>query len=391
MSRGRAFAALACCALVATTTTGAAQSLGIADQQRRLVQARREAAASAMRADRLTMAAGAEKGAAAKARAQERALAGRIAAAEADLAAARARAVLIDDLLARRRAGLAAAQTPATRLLAALQSLAKRPAIVAIVQPGSVDDLVHIRAVLGTALPAMRARTAGLRAEVDASRQLRAAAITAASALRNGRAKLESARVALAQAEAAHRDRAQALGRNALSESDRALAMGERARDLVDQMEEAGTATATAAELAALEGPRPRPLAPGTPPPSRARDAYRLPVTGRLTTGLDEISAAGVRSRGLTFAVAPGSAVRAPAAGIVRYARPFRGYGAIVILDHGDGWTSLITGLGGVTVRAGDRIGVGAGIGRAAGSDDPRITIELRRRGRPVDIAALIN
>lgn len=387
--RGPALAALACCAFLAAG--GAAQRSGIADQQRRLVQARRDAAAATVRADRLTAAAEAEEGAAAKARAEERALAGRIVAAQADLAAARARATLIDDLLARRRTSLAAAQTPAARLLAALQSLARRPAIVAIVQPGSVDDMVHVRAVLGTALPAVRARTAGLRAEVDATRRLRAAAVTAASALRDGRAGLESARVALAQAEAAHRERAQALGRSALSESDRALAMGERARDLVDQMEESGAATATIAELAALDGPLPRPLAAGATPRRRLAGTYRLPVSGRLTTGLDEISDAGVRSRGLTFAVAAGIAVRAPAAGMVRYARPFRRYGAIVIVDHGGGWTSTVTGLGTVSVLAGDRVAAGAAIGRAATGEDPRITVELRRRGRPVDIAALVD
>jgi murein DD-endopeptidase MepM/ murein hydrolase activator NlpD len=387
--RTRTIAALGCCVLLATG--GAAQPSSIADQQRRLVQARRDAAAAATRADRLTEAAAAERDAAAKARAQERALAGRIVAARADLTAARTRAALVEDLLAFRRASLAAAQAPATRLLAALQSLARRPAIVAVVQPGSVDDLVHVRAVLGTALPAVRARTAGLRAEVDASRQLRAAALTAASALRDGRAKLESARVALAQAEATHRGRAQALGRNAMSESDRALAMGERARDLVDRMAETGTATATAAELAALDGPLPRPLAPGTAPPPRSTGAYQLPVSGTLVTGLDEISAAGVRSRGLTFAVTPAAPVRAPAAGVIRYARAFRGYARVVIVDHASGWTSTLTGLDAVTVRSGDRVKPGMTIGRASTGEDPRITVELRRRGRPVDIAALID
>ncbi|WP_374942934.1 murein hydrolase activator EnvC family protein, partial [Sphingomonas sp.] len=249
----------------------------------------------------------------------------------------------------------------------------------------------HLRAVLGTALPAVRARTAGLRAEIDATRRLRAAALTAATALRDGRAALESARVALAQAEAAHRGRAQALGRGAIGESDRALAMGERARDLVDQMAQTGAATATAADLAQLDGPLPRPLAPGSTRPARVGGAYRLPVAGRLVTGLDEISDAGIRSRGLTFAVAAGAPVHAPAAGIVRYARRFRGYGTIVILDHGNGWTTLVTGLGTAAVIAGDRVAAGTTLGRASSGEDPRVTVELRRRGRPIDIAALVD
>jgi septal ring factor EnvC (AmiA/AmiB activator) len=385
--RAQALLALAACTLLATAS--AAQRPDLAEQQRRLIEARREAVAASRRADRLAAQAQAERNEAAKAQAEERALAGRIAAAEADLTAARTRAALVEDLLAERRAGLAAEQTPVTRLLAALQSLARRPAIVAVAQPGSVADLVHVRAVLGSALPIVQARTAGLRAELEATRALRAAELTASAALREGRFRLEVARTALARAEARHRGRARALGRNALSESDRALAMGERARDLLDQIGESGEAEATAAELAALPGPLPRSLAPGTPPPVRVAGVYRLPVSGRLVTGLDELSEVGVRSRGLTFAVAPGTTVRAPAAGIVRFARPFRSYGHVVILDHGAGWTTLLSGLGATAVVASDRVAAGTVIGRAPRGENSRITVELRRRGRPVDIAAL--
>jgi septal ring factor EnvC (AmiA/AmiB activator) len=134
----------------------------------------------------------------------------------------------------------------------------------------------------------------------------------------------------------------------------------------------------------------PRPLAPGVVPPARVRGVYRLPVAGRLTTGLDEISDAGVRSRGLTFAVAPGAVVVAPADGVVRYARRFREYGTIVIIDHGQGWNTLVTGLADAGVRPGASVTAGAPIGHAGRGEDPRVTVELRRRGRPADIAALV-
>jgi septal ring factor EnvC (AmiA/AmiB activator) len=118
--------------------------------------------------------------------------------------------------------------------------------------------------------------------------------------------------------------------------------------------------------------------------------AYRLPVTGRLVTGLGEVSANGVRARGLTFAVAAGAPVVAPAAGRIAFAGPFRSFGRVAIVDHGEGWSTLVTGLGALTVRTGDEVATGAPIGRAAGGEDPRVTVELRRRGRPEDIAALL-
>ncbi|MEH3157703.1 MAG: peptidoglycan DD-metalloendopeptidase family protein [Sphingomonas taxi] len=387
--RGEGGRAVLCClALIALTLPAHSQTL--ADQRQRLAAAKRDAAIAARKADDLTARAARERDAADRARAQEAALAARVAAAEANLAAARARQAIVTRLLATQQDRLGIQQAPVARLLAALTALARRPAVVAIAQPGSVDDLVHVRAVLGGALPVVQQRTDAVRRQIARTRALEADAALAAAALRQGRARLDGDRLALAKVEAAHRARADALGRDAMSESDRALALGERARDLVDSLGQGDAAQATAADLAALPGPLPRPLAPGTVPPARAAGVYRLPVRGRPVIGLDAVSDAGVRARGLTFAVARGAAVRAPAAGTVRYARPFRGYGGIVIIDHGDGWTSLVTGLGRIAVAPGTPVAAGAPLGRAAEGEDPRITVELRRRGRPMDIVALL-
>ena len=380
--------ALVALALLAITVPAGSQTLP--DQRQRLAAAKRDAALAARKADDLARRATAESNAADQARAEEAALAARVTLAEANLAAAQARQAIVGRLLADQQATLGTAQAPVARLLAALTSLARRPTIVAIAQPGSVDDLVHVRAVLGGALPVVQTRTDAVRQSIVRTRALQSDAAMAAAALRQSRAQLEGDRIALARLEATHRQRSRALGRGAMSESDRALALGERARDLVDSLDEGDAAQATAADLAALAGPLPRPLAPGAALPSPPGGAYRLPVRGRLVTGLDENSEAGVRSRGLTFAVAAGAGVVAPAAGVVRYARTFRGYGTIVILDHGGGWTSLVTGLGSAGVTVGQRVLAGASLGVARESEDPRITVELRRRGRPMDIAALL-
>ena len=362
----------------------------VVDEQRRLIVAKRDAAAAAVRAARLERAASGERRAAERARADEAVLAARVEASAATVTAAEARATLVAALLTDQRQRLASEQAPASRLLGALASMARRPAVASLVQPGSVADLVHVRAVLGSTLPVVRMRTASLRADLDRTRQLQAATVLAATALREGRARLEQDRTALAKLEAQHRERATAFGRSAIGESDRALALGEQARDLVDRLGERSSATTTAADLAGLTGPAPRPLAIGAVLPSAPGGIYRLPVAGRLVTGLGEISAAGVRSRGLTFSVAAAAPVAAPAAGTVRYAGRFRRYGSIVILDHGNGWTSLITGLDAIAVRVGESVAAGQRLGNAERGDDPRVTLELRRRGEPVDAAALI-
>jgi len=92
----------------------------------------------------------------------------------------------------------------------------------------------------------------------------------------------------------------------------------------------------------------------------------------------------------LTFAPATDAAVIAPAAGRVAFAGPFRGYGTIVILDHGGGWTSLIFGLGATPVSVGQRVAQGSPIGTTSQAGSPRVTVELRRRDRAIDFTPLL-
>jgi len=364
----------------------------LADQQRRLLAARAQSAAAAERAAKLDAAAKTEQNEAAKARAEEEAMGARIQQAQADIAAASARVTLVDRLLGDQQARLAAQQGPIARLIAALCSLAQRPDAVSVMQPGSVGDLVHVRAVIGSTLPLVRARTAGLRADLNNTRRLRADAALAARSLTEGRRRLETNRIALARLEAEHRLKSQDLSRSALAESDRAIGLGERARDLVDNMQETTNASATATALAALSGPLPRPGEPSDPPLSWTGGTapYRVPVTGKLVTGFGEVSSdAGVTSRGLTWAVPGGADIAAPAAGKIAFAGPFRDYGKIVVIDHGGGWSTVLIGLGTLSVATGQRVGQGALLGAAPQGDDRQVTAELRRKGRPIDPVAL--
>lgn len=375
--------------LGAQTVAASADALADARRQARQADARAtafeaRAAQAVHEADRL--------------RAAEAAVALRVQAAEADIAAAQARIALIEQARARQRARLAAQQGPIVRLTAALETMARRPPVLALVQPGSVTDIVHVRALLASRLPLVRARTAALRAEVERGAQLRAQADAAVESLRAGQRRLEQERAKLAKLEAGHRLRAQSLTDAAMFEQDRAMALGEQARDIVDLM---GTLDAQAARreaLAALPGPVLRPPLPGAaplPPPLLTRSPpaalpYRLPVMGRLVTGLGEVSSSGVRARGLTIATAPSAQVVAPAAGRVAFAGPFRDYGRIVILDHGRGWTTLLAGLGSLSVKVGDTVDRGSPIGHARASH-ATVTVELRHDGAPVDITRLAN
>jgi septal ring factor EnvC (AmiA/AmiB activator) len=368
----------------------------IAAQQRALLAAKRDAALAERRAAGLEHQARVATRAADRAEAEQAAAAAAIQASEARIAAAQARVGIVDRLRAKQRARLAERQGPIVRLTAALQTMTRRPAALALVQPGSVDDMVHVRALLGSTLPEIRARTAGLRAEVARGDALRRRAESAVADLRREQERLETGRRALARLEAEQRRRSQGLVDDAMAEQDRMIAMGEKARDIAQLITELGDQAGIRARLASLPGPRLRPAAPGRAslPPSpiemlaaaaNAPPPYRLPVYGKLVTGMGEISDAGVRAKGLTLATARGALVVAPARGRIAYAGPFRGYSGIVIVDHDNGWSSLVTGLGPLTVKVGQEVIQGSPLGTADGRS-PRITVELRHNGEPVDI-----
>ncbi len=377
-------------AILATGSFAAAQAPGLAEQQGRLREANAQSQAAQARSAALERQAASERDQALRARAQEAAAGERIKAAEADIAAARARIGIVDRQLAEQRTRVAERQGPILRLIAALQSMARRPAVLGLVQPGSTADMVHVRAVLGTVLPVVEARTRDVRAELARVRALRADALAAVNSFREARQRIENERIALVRLEADHRARSAQLASSALVESDHAIALGERAREIVDQMETAGEAAEIQSGLTALPGPLPRPGS-AAPAPSRKLGApYVLPVAGAVVTGMGELSATGVRARGVTLACAANADAIAPAAGRILFAGPFRDYGGVVIIDHGNGWTSSVTGLGGVAVRVGQQIQQGTRIGRAPGSDAPRVTVELRRRGEPMDLARLL-
>lgn len=376
---------IACCAALAAGSGYAAVARG--GEGAALAAAKKEAEQATARSERLERQAERATGAAERARAAGEALAARIEAAEAGLTAAERRIALIEAMQAAQRARLAERQQPVVRLTAALQTMARRPAALALVQPGSVRDTVHVRSLLAATLPEIRRRTAALRAEVERGAALRGQFEAARAALIASRGELKARRIALARHEAAERSRSERLAGLAVAESDRALAFGEEARSLARRLGTREYQERLAASLAELPGPLPRPG--DSAGPARPRLPYRLPVEGRLLTGVGEISDGGVHSRGLTFAVDPRAPAVAPANGRVAYAGRFRSYGHVVILDHGRGWSTVVTDLASLSVAPGQQVRRGAELGRAGG-DAPRVTVELRRQGRPVPLAQLI-
>jgi murein hydrolase activator len=128
--------------------------------------------------------------------------------------------------------------------------------------------------------------------------------------------------------------------------------------------------------------------ADGTPF-SRLKGMLRLPVRGELMNKFGAPREGGGLSwKGLFIRAPQGAEVRAVAQGTIAFADWLRGFGNLVIVDHGEGYMSLYSNneslykQSGDTVKAGETI---ASAGNSGGQEDTGVYFELRHQSRPIN------
>jgi murein DD-endopeptidase MepM/ murein hydrolase activator NlpD len=96
---------------------------------------------------------------------------------------------------------------------------------------------------------------------------------------------------------------------------------------------------------------------------------------------------------GLDFAASYGSTIRAADSGIVIFAGWYGGYGKAVIINHGNGLTTLYGHTSEVYVTEGQQVKQGqaiAAVGSTGLSTGPHLHFEVRKNGTPVDPMAYL-
>lgn len=95
-----------------------------------------------------------------------------------------------------------------------------------------------------------------------------------------------------------------------------------------------------------------------------------------------------VVNNGIRIAAEPGTGVRAVFAGTVLFAQWFRGYGNLIIVDHGDRVFSLYGNTRGSALAPGDRVEAGQSIAMVAEDEEAQtgsLYFEIREDNRPTD------
>jgi len=116
------------------------------------------------------------------------------------------------------------------------------------------------------------------------------------------------------------------------------------------------------------------------------------PVNGRVEVGFGRVvdprwSTVTVQ-KGLDIRAPAGTEVRAIAPGRVAHAGWFKGYGNLVIVDHGDGYHTLVAHLASMSTAMGEEVQAGTLLGTVGDTGSlkgPYLYFEIREKGRSVD------
>ncbi len=337
-----------------------------------------------------------------------------IAGGEERLAQLQVRADMIHGSLRQRRGLLA-------EVLAALQRMGRNPPPALLVTPEDALASVRSAILLGAVVPGIRRETDKLAADLDELTQLSAN-------IRRQKEELTASLSSSLEEERrmdlliAENDRLSQRNTGELeAERKRAQELAAKAtslESLVGSLESEIASVRQAAEAARAEEERRRQMSEeqrqqakelaerGVPDKNRIAPAYafsdlkgklELPAAGDILRRFGDADGTGHPARGMTVATSPGAVVTAPADGTVVFAGAFRSYGQMIILNTGDGYLLVMSGMErvktgqGKFVFAGEPVAVmgekrvASAAALALETDKPTLYIEFRKDGELVD------
>ena len=338
----------------------------------------------------------------------------------------------LDVQAAAKLSALATDQKREAALLSALEKLSQNPPEAMLFGPASPVDQVRGAMLLGAAVPQLEAEAKQLQATIVEVKRLKADISAKRNEMTQKQTALDAERTRIgimirqkAALEGQARDaqgqtqkKLAALSTEASDLKDlitklererqeRAEAERKRAEDARQKAELAAAAKAEAkrkqaesvprdtmsggsesAAIAVAPPERPKgtdPLAPRGGGRKLEPGKYAVPVAGEIVKRFGE--ADGFQdAKGLTIRTRPGAQVVAPFDGQIMFAGPFKGYGQILIIDHGGGYHSLLAGIDQIEASVGQRVVAGEPVGvMKSGEANASLYLELRRQGQPIN------
>ncbi len=270
-------------------------------------------------------------------------------------------------------------------LILALERIKRIPPEALIVRPGAPLETAQTALLLKGILPAVYQKAEQLSNALNRLDELEAT-------LKTDRAKQIAQQEKLAAEEkemAALIKKRETLFANTqldLKKTERNLAtLAEKAKTLEDLLNRVKEENRTQAALRKRDNIK---TAAASVPMPALGDGI-LPVNGNILVSFGQSDAIGAASQGLKIESTPASLVTSPLGGVVRFAGEFKNYGNLLIIEHENGYHSLIAGFGQTNVKTGQAVNSGEPIGKlpytSSRGGRPTLYYELRYKGQAID------
>ena len=235
-----------------------------------------------------------------------------------------------------------------SRLIGTLSSLDPDAGPLLLLHPDGPLGTVRSGMMMADVTPALQAEVDAVTADLTELRQLRDLQIAGGRTLQTGLERATAARSALSQAIS---DRTELPKR-----------FTEDPEVLKGLLESADTLQAFAEGLN-LDASQTTGFA-------QAQGTLALPAFGKIILNPGETDARGVTRPGLTLATRPVALVTAPWSGTIRYIGPLLEYGNVMILEPGDGYLLILSGLEQLYGEVGDIVAKDDPVGVMGAAED---------------------
>ena len=283
------------------------------------------------------------------------------------------------------------------RVLSAIERLARRPPATLIAESLPPGDIVRSAILLRAVVPAIRARARRLEDELAALAQTRREKTARREALDAETARFESERGRLMKLVTAYRDMKRRTDAESRGARDRVHALAgeaESLRDLLARLAEEGRGRDARANAASSQAEVRGPAAAGkprmraaAPPITKARGSLVFPAAGQVVGLYGQATESGLTHKGIIVRTRDEAQVVAPYDGLIVFADRFRGYGQLLIIEHGEGYHFLLAGLSRIDAETGQHVVAGEPVGLMGRETEtaPTLYLEFRRNGQPIN------
>lgn len=278
-------------------------------------------------------------------------------------------------------------------LISGLQKMRRMPPEALFLRPGNPEDTTRSAMLLSHMVPSIQQRAEDLQIQISHLQDLKDALTRQRDAAKNTSQTLEIEEKELNIALDKRKQLFKKTQRDYKQKQKRAQDVAKKAKsvqDLVNTLKPVLTRPDIDKEDRRIEtaAQHHKPVLTRAEPVMPSAGSPRPPLPGVVTVRYNDMDAFGAPSRGIEIRGPSQALIVAPMGGIIRFAGPFKNHGNMVIIEHKNGYHSLVAGfqkidtLVGQVVEAGEPLGR---LGRSNGGVNPKLYFELRHKGKPIN------